>query len=70
MKSLDIQSEEYRVYIYRDGSSLRIDNPIELFITESGSHRIIAEDGLTYRPTPGFYGIAWKAREGEPAFIA
>lgn len=70
MTSLDIQSEEFREYIYEDGNVLVIENPIELFITDTGSHRVIAEDGRVYRPTPGYLGIAWKPRKGEPAFVA
>lgn len=67
---LDLTSEEFREYVYDDGNVLLIKAPVELYITETGSHRVVAADGRTYRPTPGYLGIAWKPKVGEPAFIA
>lgn len=70
MNGIDISSEEFREYIYGDGNVLLIVSPKTLFITETGSHRVVAADGRTYRPTPDYLGIAWKPREGRPAFVA
>lgn len=68
--SLSLVSEEFREYIYEDGNVLVIKDPLELFITANGTHRVVASDGRTYRPSPGYLGIAWKPRAGAPAFIA
>ena len=64
---IDIQSEQYREYIYPDGSVLRIDEPQNLYIFEGKSgwtQRVTTQSGLTYRPTPGWNGIRWQNREG------
>ncbi len=72
MSSLNISSEEYRVYHYRDGS-YRIESPVELYKHDGSSgmtHRVIDAAGLTHRPTPGWLGLSWKPRDGQPAFVA
>ena len=69
MNQVDISSEEYRIYTYPDGSIFKIDEPISLVITDSGSHRVIDKAGLTHRPTPGFVGISWKPRDGAAPFV-
>lgn len=69
MTETDISSEEYRLYTYPDGSKFRIEAPLRVFVTESGSHRVIDAAGLTHRPTPGYIGLTWKSRPGEPAFV-
>lgn len=68
--TIDISSEQFREYIYDDGNVLVIHDPLELYITQSGSHRVIAADGRTYRPTPGYLGISWRPKAGHPAFVA
>lgn len=70
MKPLSLKSEEYREYVYPGNTRLRIENPSQLFITENGSHRVITSAGTTVRPTPGYVGIEWKARSGQPKFVA
>lgn len=67
---LDISSEAYRIYTYADGKTFRINDPDQLFITESGSHRVTDADGLTHRPERGYVAISWKPRPGRPAFVA
>lgn len=67
---IDISSEEYRVYTYGDGQKYKISAPKTLFITESGSHRVVDSIGMTHRPSPNFVGLSWKPREGAPAFVA
>lgn len=72
-KELDISSEEYRVYHYPDGSTLKVDAPKTLFLhrdDEGMTHRIIfSEFNLTMRPERGWIAISWKPREGQPAFV-
>ena len=70
MTKLDISSEADRLYHYADGSTFSVPSPVELTITDSGSHRVTARDGRTYRPERGWVGISWLPREGQPAFVA
>lgn len=63
----DISTEEWREYIYDKGFRLKIEHPIKLGITKSGSHRIW--DGVnSFWIRPGFMTIIWKAKEGLPHF--
>jgi hypothetical protein len=72
-KTIDITSEEYRIYTYGTGQTFRIDEPAEIHILadENGvSHRVIDKSGVTHRPERGWIGISWCPREGQPAFVA
>lgn len=69
-KEIDITSEEVRAYVYGDGGEYSIPNPQTVFVTESGSHRVIDADGWTHRPELGWVAIKWKARQGQPHFVA
>ncbi len=71
-KEIDISSEEYREYVTESGAVYRIDAPIVLFITQSGSHRVVDAAGITHRP-PRFgteYVVRWKPNSGSPAYVA
>lgn len=60
--------EEYREYVYGDGSSFRINKPRELYIFEGKSgwtQRVVDSKGRCWRPTPGWLAITWK-QEGKP----
>lgn len=73
MTGIDITSEDFRVYHYPNGVEFKIDRPQELHVLSDDhgvSHRVIAEDGNTYRPERGWIGISWKPRDGQPAFVA
>ena len=64
----DISSEEYRIYHYEDGTLFVIPKPKALYILATGSHRIVTEGDITYRPERGWVGISWKSRDGEAPF--
>lgn len=71
MSEHDLQTEEYREYVYADGTIYRIDAPVTLHIIQgmSGwSQRVIDANGVTHRPTPGWLGIRWKPKADAPAF--
>lgn len=71
-KIIDIKSEAFRLYTYRDGSTFRIEQPAELHVItdENGtSHRVIDKAGVTHRPERAWVGISWQPRDGEPAFV-
>lgn len=70
---LDISSEDYRIYTYGDGSTFRVNAPVQLHVIQDDrgtSHRVIDRAGQTHRPERGWVGITWKPRDGEPAFVA
>lgn len=68
--TIDISSEVDRTYHYADGASFTIKAPLELHVLETGSHRVVASDGRTYRPERGWLSISWQPREGQPPFVA
>lgn len=67
---LDISSEQFRIYAYKDGRRFRVSNPERLYVLENGSHRVIDGDGMVHRPTPGWLAISWMPKPGAPAFVA
>lgn len=75
-REIDISSEAYRIYHYSFGITegiFRISRPLRLFVKsdERGdTHRVTAQDGLTYRPERGWVGISWSPNEGAEAFVA
>ena len=68
--AIDISSEQYRRYTYADRSVFRIEAPIRVTITDTGSHRVEDASGETHRPTLGWIAISWKPKVGEPPFVA
>lgn len=64
---IDISSEEYREYDF----GYRIEAPVALGISESGTHRILAANGesLHIDPVKGV-AIKWLAKDGAPHFVA
>lgn len=73
VKTIDISSEEDRQYHYRDGSTFSVPTPIRLDIIEDDrgvTHRVISQDGRTYRPERGWVGIAWTPKTDAPAYVA
>lgn len=66
---LDINSEEYREYVFSD-SIYRIDNPVSVDVTDSGSHRVVDSDGVTHRPATNWIALRWKPKSGEPSYVA
>lgn len=69
MKIINVKSEEYREYVYGE-EVYRIDSPVEVHVTESGSHRVVDTLGITHRPADGWLALRWKPVAGQPAFVA
>lgn len=67
---VDVSSEDFREYIYGNGGKFRINRPVTLYVLANGSHRVVAENGLTYRPERGYVGISWLPKKGEKPFVA
>ena len=64
----DISSEVERVYRFPGGDFVAIEGPLQLHVSESGGHRIFAEDGCHYVP-PGWIHLQWTVREDAPHFV-
>ncbi len=65
---IDISDESYRIYVYADGSTFRVDKPTELNIKRGversvgspDSHRIRRADNMTnVYVAPGWIAIKW-----------
>ena len=67
--STDISSEEFRVYKFPANEEVRIDNPLQLKIS-GGGHRIIDGQGISHYVPKGWVHLFWKARDGQPKFVA
>lgn len=61
MDKKDISTEEYRIYHFDNGTSFRIDNPRDLYISSSGSHRVVTKEDMTYWVCNKFISIQWYA---------
>lgn len=70
---IDITSEAFREYHYDGSKVFRILAPETLHVindAKGATHRVIAEDGRTYRPERGWLAISWEPKPGSPAFVA
>lgn len=62
----DISDEIYREYKLKDGSTLRIDKPLTMSLSNSRTHYIEAEDDMLYMvPDEGFNAIIIKGKSGK-----
>jgi len=73
-KFTDISSEEYRIYTVVTDTGLaykiRIDLPLELSVSASGGHRLLDAQGISHYVPAGWVHLCWKAKEGQPNFVA
>jgi len=69
----DISNEEYRVYHYPDGETLRVEGAVTLILekrADGDRHRLIVQtpvrkEGWYIRP--GWTAISWSGKDGSPA---
>ena len=70
----DITSEEYREYLFPAPHGrfvkVRINKPTHLSVSESGGHRLLDEDGVSHYVPSGWVHLSWKAKQGQPNFVA
>jgi hypothetical protein len=69
MKRIDISMERTRVYGYQD-RNLEIDNPLMLFITEEGGHRVQDTDGWVHYVPQGWQTLKWLPKIISQAVVA
>ncbi len=71
---IDIVSEEYREYTFPAAQGrfvkIRIAKPTHLSVSESGGHRLLDAEGVSHYIPSGWVHLSWKAKEGQPNFVA
>lgn len=65
----DISSEQYRVYEFNNGKTVRIDEPLKLNVSPSGGHRLFDASGISHYIPKGWVWLRWKAKKGQPNFV-
>lgn len=65
----DISSEEFRVYEFPNGETVRIEAPAVLAVSASGGHRVLDGAGISHYVPTGWHHLYWKAKDGNPAFV-
>jgi hypothetical protein len=64
MKRISVEGvEKFREYIYADGFTYRIDEPLEVFIRETSSghsHRVVDSEGMAHYMPTGWRVLRWK----------
>lgn len=63
----DISNERVREYHFMD-RILRIDEPLVLYISESGGHRVVSKRGRCVYIPNGFLWIEWRVYDDKPHF--
>ncbi len=71
----DLSDEQYREYVFPNGSVVRINNPKGLNVKAppagtigGGSHRVLDEAGLSHYIPAGWVHLSWKVKEGRSPF--
>lgn len=62
----DVSEESYREYVYPNGDILEVQQPVTLYITPTGGHRVVDMNGVTTIPARGWVGIRFKQANGQP----
>lgn len=69
-----IESEEFREYTFPAPQGrfvkVRITKPTHLSVSESGGHRVLDAEGVSHYIPSGWVHLSWKAKEGQPNFVA
>lgn len=69
LKFKSIETEQFRVYEFVDGSSFKINDPVALHVSESGGHRVLDKQGISHYIPSGWVHLYWKSKDGQPAFL-
>jgi len=65
---VDISSEQYRAYVFPNGDTVTINNPLRLAIS-AGGHRLFDAQGVSHYVPKGWFHLMWKAKDGSPHFV-
>jgi hypothetical protein len=69
LKFTDISSEAERVYNFGSKGFVKIQNPEQLSVSDSGGHRIFSADGKSHYIPAGWIQLTWTVKEGQPNFV-
>ncbi len=64
----DISSEQWREYTFGEGQTVRIDKPLQLYVSDNG-HRILDAEGVSHYVPLGWIHLKWQAKDGKPHFV-
>lgn len=67
-KFVDISSEEFRTYVFSNGSEVTIQAPLQLSVN-AGGHRLFDAEGVSHYIPKGWIHLKWKAKAGQPHFV-
>lgn len=65
----DISSEAWREYRFDNGSTIRIEHPLKLNVSDSGGHRIYDAQGQSHYIPKGWIHLVWEPNPGQPNFV-
>lgn len=68
LKFNSLESEQFRVYSFANGSNITIEEPIALNVSKSGGHRVLDKAGISHYIPSGWNHLYWKVKDGQPAF--
>lgn len=64
----DISGEVWREYTFNNCTTVRINNPVALNVSNNG-HRILDNGGVSHYIPLGWIHLCWQVQEGKPHFI-
>jgi hypothetical protein len=67
-KFVDIQSEQYRTYVFPGGTEITITEPSYLSVN-AGGHRILDSSGTSHYIPKGWQHLKWSAYPDQPHFV-
>lgn len=68
LEFMDISTEEYRIYEYPDGKTIKIKLPVQLNVSKSGGHRVLDKAGMSHYIPTGWRHLYWKVKPGMKPF--
>ena len=57
------ENEKWRDYVWADGFTLRIEEPLWVHVSKSGGHRVIDNQKRSYYVAPGWRYITWEGKD-------
>lgn len=64
----DISTEQYRAYVFPGGDTVTVTEPLKLFVSNSGGHRIVDASGTSHYLPARWIHLSWKVKAGQPEF--
>ena len=64
----DISVELWREYTFDNEQTVRIEQPLKLYVSGNG-HRILDSAGVSHYVPLGWIHLKWRSKDGEPQFV-